>query len=142
MWSGDTRRRRKNVQFPFTNGIGVHPLFANRNESIREAGGKCEEKVENGGGREAEEGGIDLCLPVIACFILIRVHTVAAVTSSNVSSLIKARCATAKSIFPRPFRPFHPSSFSSNYLSGFAYVLRSCRLLGCSFLLPGHKVEK
>lgn len=41
-------------------------------------------------GKKGEQRGIDLCLPVIACFILIRVHTVAVVTTSNVSLLIKA----------------------------------------------------
>ena len=51
---------------------------------------------------EEQDEGIDLCVsPVIACFILIRVHTVAAaVTSSNVSRLIKATLLLARSISP------------------------------------------
>lgn len=46
--------------------------------------------MENNEEREEEEERIDLYLPVIACFILIRVHIVAAITSYNVSRLIKS----------------------------------------------------
>lgn len=98
---------RENFQFPFANGIEPPspPLFANRNESIRgveSSSASVESGEKKKKNAEEQDEGIDLCVsPVIACFILIRVHTVAAaVTSSNVSRLIKATLLLARSISP------------------------------------------